>query len=92
MARLYLDVGQPEQALVASRATSESYPELAGPHVSAGHALLQLGRTKEAVAELEAALRISPFDPRPHCGLAEAFRATADARVAREETACRSLE
>jgi tetratricopeptide (TPR) repeat protein len=89
LARSALEAGQPDRAIAAARRIIERYPT----HAPAWAVLAQAQRLKNeneaAVASAFEAIRQNPFDPAPHCVLAEAFtdprgRASADA-------ACRSL-
>lgn len=92
LATLYLHGGQAEAALRAARDTLAVYPDFAGAHVSAGQALVRLGRMQEAADAFFAALRVNPFDPRVHCGLAEAWRGAGDTRANRAQTTCSQLQ
>lgn len=89
LARAALEAGQPDRAIAASRRIIERYPT----HAPAWAVLAQAQRLKNeneaAVSSAFEAIRQNPFDPAPHCVLAEAFT---DVRGrASAEAACRSL-
>jgi len=63
----------------------------AAPPTVLGIAYLATGDHKQAKTAFEHALRVSPFDPRVRCGLAQAYSNLADTRVKRERSACRKL-
>lgn len=73
LARAYLELGSPDQATRALLPVVEYYPELAGPQVTLGTAYLRGGNRQAAAQHLQVALRINPFDPEIHCGLAQAL-------------------
>jgi tetratricopeptide (TPR) repeat protein len=92
LARTYLELQKYERAA-----------ELVGPLVAKderdaaiattlGRALLALNDPSGARDALEQALRISPFDPMVRCGLRDAYQALGDARAAREQKACQTLQ
>jgi tetratricopeptide (TPR) repeat protein len=60
-------------------------PDLTQAHVDRGNALLKLGRSQDAVAELEIAEREDPGDPLPHFLMARAARALGDTARATTE-------
>jgi Tfp pilus assembly protein PilF len=69
------------------------YPELPGPHATAGAAYLKRKDYAHATEHLVGALRLSPFDPAVHCGLWEAYRQQGAASLAeREQKMCHELE
>ena len=59
--------------------------------VTLGTSLVALQRWPDAVRALEAALRVSPFDPAVRCGLAQAYAALGDGRASREQAACTAV-
>lgn len=73
LARTYLELDAPEQAISALQPVLDYYPELAGAQTTSGIAALRLGQHHAAVAHLAVALRINPFAPELHCGLAQAL-------------------
>lgn len=80
LARAYLEISSPAQAISALMPVLEYYPELSGPQVTMGIAYLRNREPAAAERHLRAALRINPFDPELHCGLADALKGrTADA-------------
>lgn len=89
LARSALEAGQPDRAVAAARRIIERYPT----HAPAWAVLAQAARLSRddatAMASAFEAIRQNPFDPAPHCVLAEIFpepRGRASA-----EAACRSL-
>jgi len=91
LARTYLELGRAKDAVAAAAPALDLTDDLAGPHATVGTALLALHDFAGARQHLEAALRISPFDPAVHCGLAEVYTAEDDPRAAREARACNGL-
>jgi tetratricopeptide (TPR) repeat protein len=90
-ARSHLEAGDAVRALARARQALEAYPDLAGPHVTAGEAALRLDDVAAARPHFVAALRVSPFDPRVHCGLAAVHERAGDAEAAGERELCRTL-
>ena len=70
----------------------EYYPELPGPQVTMGMAYLRNGDRKAAVKHLRVALRINPFNPELHCGLALALKGRADGEARLHDDLCRRLK
>jgi tetratricopeptide (TPR) repeat protein len=91
LARTWLELGDANRAIAAAQPMAELYPDLAAPAATLGEGYLKKGDYEKAAVHLEAALRISPFDPAIHCGLEKVFRQRGDQRAAREEAACRAL-
>ncbi len=89
LARAALAGGDPGRAASVLEGLVQAYPDHAPGRAVLGSALLALGQRDRAIAELEEAIRLNPFDPQPHCDLAEAYQdgATRD----RERTACHEL-
>ncbi|HEX2569189.1 MAG TPA: tetratricopeptide repeat protein [Polyangia bacterium] len=90
LARTYLALGDAERAIAAATPASELYPDSAGLSVTLGEAWRRKGQAENAIRYLETALRVNPFDPAPHCALAQLYDAK-DERRAREERACGTL-
>jgi tetratricopeptide (TPR) repeat protein len=88
-ARAALAGGQPERAVQALARFRERYPEHAPTWAISGSAWLALGDVAHAREALREAIRINPFDPQPHCDLAQA--AEDDAERGREQTSCSML-
>lgn len=91
LARTYLALGDAERAIAAAMPASELYPDSAGLSVTLGEAWRRKGQAENAIRYLERALRVNPFDPAPHCSLAQLYDAK-DERRAREEQACGTLQ
>jgi tetratricopeptide (TPR) repeat protein len=92
LARLYLELGRPEQAALVAGAVARRYPELPGPHSLLGRALGRTAQLERAVAAFRAALALNPFDPAVRCGLAEvAERSGATALATAERAVCQRL-
>ena len=66
---LYLEAGQPEEALVQLDEALAADDANAAAHLDRGLALIQLGRYDEAATPLERAAELSPSDPYPHLAL-----------------------
>lgn len=88
-ARAALTGGQPELAVRALERSRERYPEHAPTWAISGAAWLATGDLAQAREALREAIRINPFDPEPHCSLAEATEDEAE-RVT-ERQSCRAL-
>lgn len=91
LARAYLEISSPAQAIAALMPVLEYYPELPGPQVTMGVAYLRNREPAQAEAHLKAALRINPFGPELHCSLAEALRGRHDAEAGRHAALCTRL-
>jgi tetratricopeptide (TPR) repeat protein len=89
VARSSLAARTPERALAAVDAALREHPQHAPLHVLRGASLLALGRANEARIPLQDAIRLNPFDPDPHCQLAQIESATAAG--AHERSACQLL-
>ncbi len=74
LARAYLEISSPAQAISALLPVLEYYPEFSGPQVTMGIAYLESGNLRAAERHLKIALRINPFDPEIHCNLARVLR------------------
>ena len=88
MARAYLDLSSPAQAISALLPVLEYYPELPGPQVTLGVAYLRSGDLRAAATHLNAGLNINPFNPEVHCGLARALRKSDTKRAGRHASLC----
>jgi len=88
-ARAALVGGRPAEALRALERSRERYEDHAPTWAVSGAAWLALGDMGHAREGLRAAIRINPFDPEPHCNLAEASDDAAER--ARERSACEQL-
>ena len=82
--------GDSAQAAVDALAPfRERYPDHAPTWALSGTAYRMLGRVEDARRALAEALRLNPFDPQPHCDLAEV--APTEPVRRREASFCRSL-
>ncbi len=88
-ARAALQGGQPAQAVEALARSRERYPDHAPTWAISGAAWLGLGDRARAREALREAIRINPFDPQPHCDLAEATDDEAERTL--EQSSCRQL-
>ncbi len=91
LARAYLEISSPAQAVSALLPVLEYYPDLPGPQVTMGVAHLKNGDLPAAERHFKVALRLNPFDPELHCGLATALRGRVAGEAARHEGICRKL-
>jgi Flp pilus assembly protein TadD len=89
LARAALSGGRAGVAVSTLMPLRERYPDHAPLRSLLGTALLAQGDIPRARAELVEALRLNPFDPEPHCGLAAASTDAADRR--RLADVCRRL-
>ncbi len=89
LARAALRGGRASVAIEALAPLRERYPDHAPLRSLLGSAYVAEGNLAAARVELQEALRLNPFDPEPHCGLAEA--AEGDAERIREANVCRRL-
>ena len=91
LARSYLEVASPAQAIAALLPVLEYYPELPGPQVTMGMAYLRAGDPRSAARHLRAGLRINPFSPELHCGLGEALKEISSVEAALHDKMCARL-
>jgi tetratricopeptide (TPR) repeat protein len=89
LARAALQAGDAQGALDAIDTVVARYPDHAPAHALRGSALLALDRPAAAAEASREALRLNPFDPRPHCDLSVAAGSEAERR--REARHCREL-
>jgi len=82
LARARLDLADPDGALNALEDVRGWHPDFYPLHLHHGEALLGLGRPREALDSLEAAVGINPFDPAVHHQLARAFEAVGSTELA----------
>jgi protein O-GlcNAc transferase len=89
---VYHKRGDDERALAQFGEAVRLNASYAAPRVMMGSSLLALGRTKEAVVELEAAVKIDPREPEAHLELARAYaRAGKPARAVEQFRQLRAL-
>jgi tetratricopeptide (TPR) repeat protein len=89
-ARAALRRGDAAAAVKALEPQAKRYPTHAPTQSLLGAAQLRAGNRAGARAALREALLINPFDPDPHCDLAQATDDEAEAR--REREACKALQ
>lgn len=89
LARAAIAAGEPERAIGALEPMIERYPDHAPTWSSLARARRMLGDRPGALEAARAAIRLNPFDPSPHCDLAEV---ESDEATRREESdRCRAL-
>ncbi len=91
LARSYLEISSPAQAIGAILPVLEYYPEYPGPQVTIGIAYLRAGNPTAAEKHLKVALRLNPFDPAIHCNLVNALKATAPKEAKLHASICNTL-
>jgi tetratricopeptide (TPR) repeat protein len=91
LARAYLEISSPAQAIDTLLPVLEYYPDLPGPQVTIGTAYLRSGDMVAAQRHLRAAFRINPFDPEIHCNLALVLRGQSPAEAALHQSVCAKL-
>lgn len=89
LARAALASGEPAVALSALKDLQDKHQSYAPIHTLLGVALQRAGQDAQARTHLVEALRLNPFDPEPHCGLALIGDDADQRRHAAE--ACRTL-
>jgi tetratricopeptide (TPR) repeat protein len=92
LARAYLEISSPAQAISALLPVLEYYPDLPGPQATIGTAYLRSGDFSSAQRHLRAAFRINPFDPEIHCNLALALKSQAPLEATLHQSVCAKLE
>jgi tetratricopeptide (TPR) repeat protein len=91
LARAYMEAASPTQAISALMPVLEYYPELPGPQVTMGLAYLRNSQHEQAEQHFEVALRINPFNPELHCGMAAAIKGRNAARARLHAELCAKL-
>lgn len=86
-----LALGQYERAIAVVEPAHALYPERGGLASLLGEAWWRKHEPDKAAPYLEAAIRVNPFDPAPHCALAELYAVKGEARAERERLACQKL-
>jgi len=84
-----LAAGHPDRAVAALAPLVDRHPHHAPLFALLGRARVELGDSEGATDAFVGAIRLNPFDPGPHCGLAEA--ATDPTLRSRGSSACRTL-
>lgn len=80
----FQEPARPERALLLIEPVVERYPQIGRFHDTRGHIYVKLGRWKEAVADLEFALRELNGSSATHAALAEAWEHLGDQDLADE--------
>lgn len=75
---VYVQRGQPEQALAEFREAIRLDPSYVAPRVLMGSTLLAMNRSSDAAHELQVAVRLAPGDPLAHLQLAKALKREED--------------
>jgi tetratricopeptide (TPR) repeat protein len=92
LSRTYVELGQHRKAIELARPLAQLDEHDVTAQVTLGASHLALGDMAGARTAFEAALRVSPFDPAVRCGLAQAYTALKQDRLARrEQGACDAL-
>lgn len=91
LARAYLELSNPTQAISTLLPVLEYYPEVPGPQVSMGIAYLRSGDLTAAERHLKMALSINPFDPEIHCNLATILKGKSAAEAKLHASICHKL-
>jgi tetratricopeptide (TPR) repeat protein len=73
LARAYLEIDSPNQAISALLPVLEYYPEIPSAQSTIGLAYLRSGDQRAAERHLNVALRINPFSQELHCALSKAL-------------------
>lgn len=88
--RAALETGDAAGAIAALEPQVDLYPSHGPTYAVLGSARLRAGERAAAAVALREALRINPFDPQPHCDLANASDDPAE--VERERKTCKELQ
>lgn len=91
LGRTYLDLNDPERAILALEPASEQYPEWAGLQAALGSAYLRKGDLPKAETALDGAISTSPFDPSVHCGLKAIYEQRKSPLLEQASRACTLL-
>jgi len=92
LSRIYLELGRYREAIALAEPLLALNEMDALPPTTVGAAKLALGDHLGAVAAFDLALRISPFDMRIRCGLAESYEQLKHKAASRERQACEYLQ
>lgn len=92
LSRVYLELGRYQEAIAIAQPLLEVDEMDPLPPTTLGAALLASGDHQGAVEAFDRALRISPFDLRVRCGLADSYQELGDKRAVREREACELLQ
>ncbi|AKF06228.1 peptidase MA family metallohydrolase [Sandaracinus amylolyticus] len=90
LARASLAGGAPDRAIAVLTPLTERWPDHEPLWAVLGSAHLARGEHEQARAASLEALRLNPFDPQPHCDLAQV--ATSESERTRENGMCRDLQ
>jgi tetratricopeptide (TPR) repeat protein len=92
LSRVYLELGRFDEAAATAEPILDIDEMDPVPPTTLGAARLAAGNFEAASKAFDRALRISPFDLRVRCGLAESYEALNDKRAKRERGACQLLQ
>lgn len=92
LARTLVELGRHDRAIELATPLAAADDGDAVAAVTLGMARSARHEWQQAADAYEQALRISPFDPKTRCGLAEAYGHLNDPRAAREKRACDELK
>ncbi len=92
LSRVYLELGRYQEAIAVAEPLLDIDEMDPVPPTTVGAARLASGDFRGASDAFERALRISPFDLRVRCGLAESYGELGDKRAVREREACELLQ
>jgi tetratricopeptide (TPR) repeat protein len=92
LSRVYLELGRYDEAIAVAEPLLDVDEMDPVPPTTVGAARLATGNFQGASEAFEQALRISPFDVRVRCGLAESYLELHDKRAVREREACELLQ
>lgn len=92
LSRVYLELGRYPEAIAVAEPLLDIDEMDPVPPTTVGAARLASGNFQGASDAFERALRISPFDLRVRCGLAESYQELGDKRAVREREACELLQ
>lgn len=91
LGRTLLALDQYDRAIAVVEPALALYPERGGAAALLGEAWWHKREPAKAMPYLEAAIRVNPFDPTPHCALAELYAANDASLAQRERAACQKL-